>query len=220
MNTGDWAARPDTVWQTTDHPGSDDVPWAAWRPDAPREHALRAAESAQMAAAGTRGPAGGALLGLGLLMGVAAMYLLDAEHGEERRAGVARRVQQYRDEVERTIDREGERARAHLRGTAHAALRGVRERMIPDATIRREIHARMEDVLLFEEAAQLQVAVRRGHVLLEGTIAEDRLNRLLGRVATVPGVRRLDNRLVVQAPTTSRWGDGGAAADPPRESAP
>jgi len=137
-------------------------------------------------------------------MGVAAMYLLDAEHGEERRAGVARRVHQYRDEMERTIDREGERAREHLRGTAHAALRGVRERLIPDETIRRAIHARLEDVLQFEEAAQLQVAVRRGRVLLEGTIAEDRLNRLLGRVATVPGVRRLDNQLVVQAPTTNR----------------
>jgi len=220
VDTGDWAARPDTDWQTTDHPGADDVPWAAWRPEAPRQRAPRAVDSAEMAAARMRGPSGGALWGLGLLMGVAAMYLLDAEHGEERRAGVARRVHQYRDEVERTIDREGERAWAHLRGTAHAALRGVRERLVPDETIRREIHARLVDVLLFEEAAQLHVAVRRGSVLLEGTIAEDRLNRLLGRVATVPGVRRLDNRLVVQAPTTRRGGHGGAAADPPRESAP
>ena len=220
MDTGDWAARPDTDWQTTDHPGADDVPWAAWRPEAPRQRAPRAVDSAEMAAARMRGPSGGALWGLGLLMGMAAMYLLDAEHGEERRAGVARRVYQYRDEVERTIDREGERARAHLRGTAHAALRGVRERLIPDETIRREIQARLEDVLPFEEAAQLHVAVRRGSVLLEGTIAEDCLNRLLGHVATVPGVRGLDNRLVVQAPTTRRGGHGGAAADPPRESAP
>ena len=220
MDTGDWAARPDTDWQTTDHPGADDVPWAAWRPEAPRQRAPRAVDSAEMAAARMRGPSGGALWGLGLLMGMAAMYLLDAEHGEARRAGVARRVQQYRDEVERTIDREGERARARLRGTAQAALRGVRERLIPDETIRREIQARLEDVLPFEEAAQLHVAVRRGSVLLEGTIAQDRLNRLLGRVATVPGVRGLDNRLVVQAPTTRRGGHGGAAADPPRESAP
>jgi hypothetical protein len=57
-------------------------------------------------------------------------------------------------------------------------------------------------------------------VLLEGTISEDRLIRVLGRVATVPGVRRLDNRLVIQVPTTRRGGHGGAAADPPRESAP
>ena len=220
MDTGDRAARPDTVWQTTDQPGPDDVPWAAWRPDAPRQRAPRAADSAEMAAPRTRGPAGGALWGLGLLMGVAAMYLLDAQHGAERRAGVTRRVQQYRDEVERTIDREGERARTHLRSTVHAALRGVRERLIPDETIRREIQARLEDVLPFEEAAQLHVAVRRGGVLLEGTIAQERLNRLLGRVATVPGVRRLDNRLIVQAPTTRRGGHGGAAADPPRESAP
>jgi osmotically-inducible protein OsmY len=153
-------------------------------------------------------------------MGMAAMYLLDAEHGEARRAGVARRVQQYRDEVERTLEREGERAWAQLRGSAHAALRGVRERLIPDATIRREIQARLEDVLPFEEAAQLHVAVRRGRVRLEGPIAPDRLNRLLGRVATVPGVRGLDNRLVVQAPGPRRGGHGGAAADPPRESAP
>ena len=61
------------------------------------------ADSAEVAATRTRGPAGGALWGLGLLMGVAAMYLLDAEHGEDRRAGVARRVRQYRDEVERKL---------------------------------------------------------------------------------------------------------------------
>jgi osmotically-inducible protein OsmY len=96
----------------------------------------------------------------------------------------------------------------------------VRERLIPDETIRREIQARLEDVLPFEEAAQLHVAVRRGRVLLEGTIAQDRLNRLLGQVATVPGVRGLDNRLVVQAPGSRQGGHGDAAADPPRESAP
>jgi hypothetical protein len=28
VDTGDWAVRPDTVWQTTDQPGPDDVPWA------------------------------------------------------------------------------------------------------------------------------------------------------------------------------------------------
>jgi hypothetical protein len=167
-----------------------------------------------------RGPSGGVLWGLGLLMGMAAMYLLDAEHGEERRAGVARRVQQYRDEVERTIEREGERAWTQLRGAAHMALWRVRERLISDATIRGEIQARLEDVLPFEEAAQLRVTVRRGRVLLEGPIAQGRLNRLLGRVATVPGVRALDNRLVVQAPRTRRGGHGGAAADPPPESAP
>jgi hypothetical protein len=220
VDTGDWAPSPDTVWQTTDQPAPDDVPGAAWRPDAPRQHAPRAADSAEMAAARTRGPSGGALWGLGLLMGMAAMYLLDAEHGEARRTRVARRVQQYRDEVEQTIDREGERAWAQLRGAAHTALRGVRERLISDATIRREIQARLEDVLLFEEAAQLHVTVQRGSVLLEGPIAEDRLNRLLGHVATVPGVRQLDNRLVVQPPRTRREGHGGAAADPPRENAP
>jgi osmotically-inducible protein OsmY len=220
VDTGDWAARPEALWQTTDHPGPDDVPWAAWRPDAPRPRTPHAADSAQMAATRMRGPSGGALWGLGLLMGMAAMYLLDAEHGEERRARVVRRVQQYRDEVEQTIDREGWRAWTQLRGTARAALRGVRERLISDETIHREIQARLEDVLPFEEAAQLHVAVRRGSVLLEGTIAQDRLNRLLGHVATVPGVRRLDNRLVVQASTTSREGHGGAAGDPPRESAP
>jgi BON domain len=219
VDTDEGAARPEEVWPTTEQPGPDEGPWAAWRPEALRERTPRAADSAEPAAAHPRGPSGGALWGLGLLMGMAAMYLLDAEHGEERRAGVVRRVHQYRDEVERTLEREGERAWTQLRGTAHTALRGVRERMIPDATIRREIQARLEDVLPFEEAAQLHVAVRRGRVLLEGRIAPDRLNRLLGHVATVPGVRGLDNRLVVQAPGTRRGGQGGAA-EPPRESAP
>jgi osmotically-inducible protein OsmY len=140
-------------------------------------------------------------LGLGLLIGAAAMYLLDAESGAHRRASVVRRVEQYRDEMERTIERERERARTRVQGTAREALRRVRELMVPDETIRRTINARMEEVLPFEEAAQIHITVRRGHVILAGSIAEDRLNRLLGRVATVPGVRGLDNRLVVRAST-------------------
>lgn len=143
------------------------------------------------------------LWSMGLLMGAAAMYLLDAENGERRRAAVARRVDQYRDEVERTIDRERAQVREQLRGTTREALRRVRERFVSDEEIRREIIIRMEDVLPFEEAGMIQVAVRRGHVTLEGSIAEDRLNRLLGRVATAPGVRGLDNRLTVRASTPS-----------------
>lgn len=149
--------------------------------------------------AGSGGPA---LWGMGLLMGAAAMYLLDAENGPQRRATLARRAEQYRDEVERTIDRESERARERLRGTAREALRRMRESVIPDHAILREINARMEDVLPFEEAAQIHITVRRGHVVLGGMITEERLNRLLGRVATVPGVRGLDNQLVVRASST------------------
>ncbi len=151
----------------------------------------------------TGAPSGGpALWGMGLLMGAAAMYLFDAENGERRRAGVARRVDQYRDEIERTIERERARVRFQLRRTARETLRRVRESLVPDAAILREIHARMEEVLPFEEAAQIHIAVQRGQVTLEGAIAEDRLNRLLGRVATAPGVRGLDNRLTVRASTT------------------
>lgn len=147
--------------------------------------------------------AGPVLWSLGLLMGAAAMYLLDAENGEYRRAGVARRVEQYRDEVERTLDRQGERARRRLQGTAREARRRVRERLISDEAIWREINARLEEVLPFEEAALIDVEVRRGRAILEGAVAEDRLNRLLGRVATVPGVRGLDNRLVTRASAPS-----------------
>jgi hypothetical protein len=60
---------------------------------------------------------------------------------EHLSAGARRR--QYRDEVERTIDREGERTWAQLRGAAHTALRSVRERLISDETIRREIQAHL-----------------------------------------------------------------------------
>jgi len=150
--------------------------------------------------------AGSVLWGLGLLMGAAAMYLLDAENGEHRRASVARRMEQYRDEMEQTIDREGERALERLRGTARKTVWRVREGLVSDDEIRRAIYARMEDVLPFEEAALIQVSVWRGHVTLEGKIAEDRLNRLLGRVATVPGVRGLDNRLAMRAAPTEQSG--------------
>jgi osmotically-inducible protein OsmY len=139
---------------------------------------------------------------MGLLMGAAAMYLFDAENGERRRASVARRVDQYRYEIERTIERERTRVRFQVGRTARETLRRMRESLVPDAAILREIHGRMEEVLSFEEAAQIHVTVQRGQVTLEGAIAEDRLNRLLGRVATAPGVRGLDNRLIVHTSTT------------------
>lgn len=209
METGDraigsnteWMAGAQPEWRAGGSPGHGSTPRMDWRQGNARPQAANRPEGA-----GTNpgNPSGGALWGLGLLMGAAAMYLLDAEHGEDRRAGVTRRVKQYRDEVERTIDRESERARARLRNTTRQALRSVRERLIPDETIRREIVARMEDVLPFEDAARIQVTVRRGRVTLEGTIAEDRHNRLLGRISTVPGVRKLDNRLGTYAPTADR----------------
>lgn len=176
--------------ETDDYTRIADMPWRTFV-------RLSANDAAR---AGTAGSGGAALWSLGLLMGAAAMYLLDAENGEQRRAGVARRVDQYRDEMERTLVRERERALGQVRGTAREAVRRVRESLVPDGTIRREIMARMEEVLPFEEAAQITVEVRRGRVTLEGSIAEERLNRLLGRVATVPGVRGLDNRLAVRTP--------------------
>lgn len=176
--------------ETDDYTRIADIPWRmiaqSRQDDAARE--------------GAAGSGGAALWSLGLLMGAAAMYLLDAENGEQRRAGVARRVDQYRDEMERTLVRERERALGQVRGTAREAVRRVRESLVPDGTIRREIMARMEEVLPFEEAALITVEVRRGRVTLDGSVGEDRLNRLLGRVATVPGVRGLDNRLTVRAP--------------------
>src|SRR5579884_2163446 len=94
----------------------------------------------------TSAPSGGPVLwGMGLLMGAAAMYLFDAENGERRRASVARRVDQYRYEIEQTIERERTRVRFQLRRTARETLRRVRESMVPDTVILREIHARMEE---------------------------------------------------------------------------
>lgn len=148
--------------------------------------------------------AGTVLWGLGLLMGAAAMYLLDAENGEQRRATVTRRVTEYRNEVERTLDRESERAISRVRGTAMEVLWRVRVSMVSDGAILREINARLEDIMPFEEAGQIFISVRRGRVLLEGSIAEERLNRLLAHVATVPGVRGMDNRLSVRSSSGSR----------------
>jgi osmotically-inducible protein OsmY len=172
-------ARPGRGWQSGPFAASSNEPWAT-----------RPAGSST----------GTVLWGLGLLMGAAAMYLLDAENGEQRRATVTRRVSEYRNEVERTLDRESERAISRVRGTAREVLWRVRSSMVPDRTILREINARIEEIMPFEEAGQVFISVERGRVLLEGSIAEERLNRLLAHVATVPGVRGLDNHLSVRSP--------------------
>ena len=147
---------------------------------------------------------------MGLLMGAAAMYLFDAENGERRRTTLVRRVEWYRAEMERSIDRESGRVLDQLQGTARGAMRRLRESLISDDAVLRDIQAAMEELLPFEEAAQIRVAVHRGRVIVEGEIAVERHNRLLGKIATTPGVRGLDNRLVARGSPTYRSGAGGS----------
>lgn len=203
MDTGDDTPRLDQTWQTGDYAASGGFAWPFGHADETVQPLSGAAETENAGSRQAPPPNGGpALWGMGLLMGAAAMYLLDAENGERRRAGLVRRVDWYRDEVERTIERERVRMQREVDKTVRTVLRRVRESMVPDQAIAREINARLEDILPFEEAARIHVTVRRGLVTLEGAITEDRLNRLLGHIATVPGVRGLDNRLVVRASTT------------------
>lgn len=196
------------VWRTANRPRPGAALWAARRTDAAPHHPPHEGEASDIGARRPTGTSSGgpALWGMGLLMGAAAMYLLDRENGERRRVLLTRRVEQYRDDVDRTIDREGERAKERLRGTARETMRRVRESMVSDDTIRREINTRVESVLPFEEAARIHVAVRRGRVTLDGDITEEHLNRVLGHVATVAGVRGLDNGLVVRASTARSQG--------------
>lgn len=128
-------------------------------------------------------------------LGAVAMYLFDPQRGRRRRAGL-------RDSVAHTghvVDDAAGVVRRDAWNRARGLVAELRARLSPrspdDRTLAERIRARLG--FLVSHPGAIDVQVRDGVVTLTGPVLADEVDGLLPRVASMRGVRGLDNRLTV-----------------------
>jgi hypothetical protein len=133
--------------------------------------------------------------------GAAAMYYLDPTTGRRRRALVRDRAVGASNDAGHYALAQGRRAADHLKG---AAARGRslfgRSRPISDGKLHDRIRARLGRVVTYPRA--IEVEVEQGCVCLRGHVLVNEIGALLGEVASVAGVERVENQLTVHEQPT------------------
>jgi hypothetical protein len=135
---------------------------------------------------------GGLSLGVGL--GVAVMYLLDADSGRRRRALA-------RDRAAHALRRGGRGLKAatrHLSQQARGLAFGARARLrrveeVPDTVLQERVRAVLGHATT--HPAGIEVEAAGGHVTLSGPVLAREARRVLRKVRRVPGVQAVASRL-------------------------
>ena len=128
-------------------------------------------------------------------LGAAAMYLLDPTRGRRRRAGLRDKVVHTGHVVDDAAGVVRRDAWNRTRGL-FARLRARLSRRLPDdRELGERIRARAG--LLVRHPASIDVQVQDGVVTLSGPVLADEADRLLARVASMRGVRQVEDRLSV-----------------------
>lgn len=131
----------------------------------------------------------------GLVLGAGAMYLLDPERGNRRRALLRDRLVSAR----RSMGCAAGATARDLRNRTTGAVAGVRSRLRHDQAGDDVVIARVRSALgrAVSHPSAIAVNVRDGQVTLTGSILESELAELLERVGRVRGVTGLNNELRV-----------------------
>jgi hypothetical protein len=133
----------------------------------------------------------------GLLAGMGVMYLLDRRASRRQRALLRDQMTHYRRVAEHLLDRKGRDLGNRVRGLVLERMKHVRDEVVDDAVLVERIRSHMGHLLSHVETRRIEVAVAAGQVTLSGQVVASHVNRVLGHVATVPGVRGLVTKLTV-----------------------
>lgn len=136
------------------------------------------------------------LAAVGAGLGAAAMYFLDPVRGRRRR-GVARsKVYHYAHEAPGTAEMTARDLRNRTKGLLARGSRPFRPDEASDAVVVERVRAELGRVI--RHPRSIDVQVRDGRVTLQGLILRDEAVRLQRTVASVRGVREIDNQLEVR----------------------
>ncbi|MBI2105096.1 MAG: SRPBCC family protein [Candidatus Omnitrophica bacterium] len=129
-----------------------------------------------------------------IFAGFALMYFLDTRTGRRRRAAA-------RDRLVRLAHALGDFTEVTRRDAAnrlHGLLAGkVHDGAVSDEVLEARLRARLGRIV--RHPRSIGVHVMSGRVTLEGPILEDEVRRTVSRLAAIPGVREIENRLEVYA---------------------
>jgi len=131
-----------------------------------------------------------------LAIGWGLSWLLDQSRGRRRRALIRDKLisaaHATGDALDTTTRDVGNRARGVI-----SALGARRSEAVSDPVLEARVRARLGG--LVRHPRSIAVVAHEGHVTLHGPILADEVDALLRRVASVRGVREVDNRLEVHA---------------------
>lgn len=131
------------------------------------------------------------LTGLGL--GAGLMYLLDPQQGRRRRAQTWDKVKKGTRRGTSKVAALGRDAAHRTKGLAVRTTRKLKSETVTDETLKNRVRAEMGHHVT--NASAVDVRVTQGQVTLLGPILEHEVDGLVSAVASVPGVREVDNRL-------------------------
>jgi len=131
----------------------------------------------------------------GCIAGALAMYFLDAQVGRRRRALVRDKALSLGHGVADRAQAQGERAKDRLQGVmATWRLDGrTQSEPVSDVQLHERIRARLGH--LIQQPKAVQVEVNAGLVRLSGHLLRGELQQVLDEVASMPGVRTVQNAL-------------------------
>ena len=133
-----------------------------------------------------------ALIG-GAGFGAGVMYLLEPDRGRQRRAWLGDRLTHLAHCAAYAADVSARDIAHRTRGIGAELSARVRDEDVPDRVLVARVRAELG--LLVRDPHQITVTADKRRVTLSGPIHDDELYRLLDRVATVPGVASVEDRL-------------------------
>lgn len=147
----------------------------------------------------------------GLLVGAAAMYYLDPRSGRRRRALVRDKLVHLAHEAEGSAERVGRDLGNRARGTVARTTRRLIMQPVDDRVLEERVRSALGRLASHPRA--IDVRAYDGIVTLGGRVPEDEAGRLLTGLRGVPGLRRVESRLLtVKIPEGAR---GRPPGDPP-----
>ena len=130
-----------------------------------------------------------------LAAGAAAMYYFDPQTGRGRRAAARDRFGSMGRDVGALAAAKGKRVADHARGAlAEASSRLGEAEAGSDLQLHERVRARLGH--LIEDARAVVTEVDQGCVRLSGTVRARELERLIDELSQVPGVERVESRLI------------------------
>ncbi len=129
----------------------------------------------------------------GLGIGAAIMYLFDPTHGRARRGRLLARVQSTALDLDDTVERVAHDLAHRARGRFAVLRANLVEEQVSDDVLTERVRARLGHLVSYPHA--IEVAASDGVVVVRGHCPAKEIDRLIGGISDVRGVRAIDCRL-------------------------
>jgi len=141
------------------------------------------------------------IVGAGAALGAGVMYLLDPDKGRRRRALLGDKLSKAGRTGREQLARTARDATNRAKGLAYRQRARHAGEEVPDDVLVDRVRSEMGH--LVDHPGEVTVTALGGRVTLAGTVGENEADELAKRIAKVPGVSGVENRLNAP-PTTDR----------------